>query len=73
MKLHIIVKYGEVMEVNPLTITIENQDKPEDKYYIHKDKKWKDFCKKHHFNPRTDVNGKIYRLYLDLCAEGIIK
>ena len=47
----------------------------EQKYNPLKDEKWIEFCKKHNFHPKKDYyygEGKIFRLYLDLCANDLI-
>lgn len=44
----------------------------EREYHVWNDEKWKKFCKEHHFDYKNDVFGKIYDLYLRLCAEGMI-
>lgn len=70
-----IIQDREVIEISLSSIPIiplKEGGLPEDKYYKHRDKKWIKFCKEHHFHPRKDANGKIYNLYLQLCAEGII-
>ena len=41
-------------------------------YFPWEDSKWKKFCKDHNFNYAQDSHGKIYDLYLQMCAEGMI-
>lgn len=72
MKVHIMVGFNDAVELNPSTVDIIEGTAPSDKYYLFLDKKWQKFCKDHNFSPTKDANGKIYDLYLQLCAEGII-
>ena len=70
--LHIQVKFGDIIEINPLTLSIEEGEEDCHKYHKSTDEKWKKFCKEHNFNLQSGRNSKIYNLYLQLCAEGII-
>lgn len=70
--LHLILDNKEIFEVNVLSLSIAQGNVEHDKYYKHLDEKWIKFCKEHNFNPHTDANNKVYRLYLDLCAEGLV-
>ena len=70
-----IIQDREIIEISLSTIPLvpsKGAKSFEDKYYKSRDEKWRKFCKEHHFHPHKDANGKIYRLYLQLCAEGII-
>lgn len=51
-----------------IVVSIEYEESKFDKYT---EPKWVNFCKKHHFHPVKDAHGKIYELYLELCAEGL--
>ena len=70
MVVHVQVGYNEYAMVNTSFRLVEKDTN--DKYYKHKDEKWRAFCKKHKFHPQKDANGKIYHLYLRLCAENLI-
>lgn len=73
MLLHIRTGYYEVWEVNPTSLSSVSESPcfTPDRYNKYRDEKWRRFCKEHHFHPIEDANNKIYRLYLDLCAEGL--
>ena len=70
MKVHIVYKGYEVWEINLTSLPLESEGYPS-KYHKGEDKKWIKFCKEHHFHPIQDAEGKIYDLYLQLCAEGL--
>jgi len=69
--MHIVVSFGEVVEINTSSLQIDTEEDKGD-YRVWKDKKWYKFCKDHNFHPIKDAYGRIYQLYLQLCAEGII-
>lgn len=69
MKVHIVYKGYEVWDINLTSLPIEPEECK--RYHIGTDKKWIKFCKEHHFHPIKDSRGKIYDLYLQLCAEGL--
>lgn len=73
MLLRIRTGYFEVWEINPtsLSVSVEESSDFAEKYHKCKDRKWFKFCKEHNFNPYKDADGKIYDLYLRLCAEGL--
>lgn len=70
-----IIQDREIVEISLSTIPLipsKGARSFEDKYHKFRDEKWIKFCKEHRFHPTKDANGKIYNLYLQLCAEGII-
>lgn len=70
MKAIIRITMWESLEIETLTITREVP--AEDHFCKFTEKKWIKFCKEHNFNPIKDCRGKIYELYLQLCAEGLV-
>lgn len=63
----------ESLEINTLTVNIDMDILSRyERFTPWEEPKWIKFCKKHNFNPIKDFNTKFYRLYLDMCAEGII-
>lgn len=73
-RVHIMSK-GEFLEINihSINITLDTNASSYERFIPWEEQKWIDFCKKHRFNPERDYYTKIYRLYLDMCAEGLIK
>ena len=69
MKVHVVYRAFEVWEIS---LTPLPEPECGSKYNKLSDKKWRSFCKAHHFHPTKDANGKIYDLYLKLCAEGLV-
>lgn len=63
-----IVTKGECIIIN----TVISDDSIQERMDPTREAKWVKFCKKHRFNPRKDYNTKIYRLYLDLCINGLV-
>lgn len=72
MKRYIRITFSEVIEIDDQELIVpETPIVPtREKYHIWEDEKWKKFCKEHNFNHRE--YGKIYDLYLRLCAEGLV-
>lgn len=61
-------------ESDYIDFSIVHTRKCEEPKHFHgwEEPKWVNFCKKHHFNPKKDYRSKIYHLYLQLCAEGMV-
>lgn len=73
MKVHLI-QNGELLEFDTLTVHIEvdSYDSNYEMFIPQEEYKWVQFCRAHNFSPTKDYGGKIYRLYLEMCAEGLI-
>ena len=69
-----IVHNGEDIEINvtSINITLGANSSSYDRIIPWEEPKWINFCKKHKFNPIKDYNTKIYRLYLEMCAEDML-
>ena len=65
------VPVSEYIEDEPCCITVSIEYE-ESRFCRESEPKWIDFCKEHHFHPVKDAYGKIYDLYLELCAEGMV-
>jgi hypothetical protein len=74
LRVHIISK-GESIEINihSINISLDTNGSPYEKFIPWEEPKWIQFCKEHKFHPIKDYDTKIYRLYLDMCTEGLIK
>ena len=70
MKLHMI-HHGELLEFDTLTVHIEVLQYGSEYSCPQEEDKWVKFCKEHHFDPISDYDSKIYKLYLELCSEGM--
>jgi hypothetical protein len=68
-KIVVRTSYYDYAELNIPIITVQVGDS---RFYRDREEKWIEFCKKHNFNPHKDAYGKIYDLYLELCAEGLV-
>lgn len=72
MKVTIKVSTYDVVEINiPVIMQEECADNNCDKYHSYADPKWKKFCRDHNFDSRKPW-GKVYDLYLRMCAEGML-
>lgn len=72
-RVHIMSK-GESIEINihSINVTLGSNASSYERFIPWEESKWVDFCKKHRFHPVKDYGGKIYRMYLDMCAEGLL-
>lgn len=66
-----IMHQGESIEVNIHSINISIEEHVEE-FIPWEEPKWIKFCNKHRFHPVNDYGGKIYRMYLEMCAEGLV-
>ena len=71
-QLHLVISPLEVIEIKQIIILRDDSKSDDDKYNKFTDPKWIKFCKDHRFHYVKDSYGKIYELYLQLCAEGLI-
>lgn len=73
MKVYLI-QHGELLEFDTLTIHIEvtSYGSNYDRFVPQEEPKWVEFCRKHKFSPTRDYGSKVYRMYLEMCAEGLI-
>lgn len=70
LKKQILISEEEVFEFEPaICVSLFSTEKGD--YSPLKDEKWLKFCKEHKFNPQNN-KGKIYDLYLRMCAEGML-
>lgn len=71
MKVTIKLSMWDYIEVETTTL---KKELPSGNSYFRRaeEDKWVKFCKKHNFHPIHDAHGKIYDLYLELCAEGLV-
>lgn len=66
-----IMHQGESIEINVHSINISIEEHTGE-FIPWEEPKWRKFCKAHNFDRIKDYGGKIYRLYLDMCAEGML-
>lgn len=71
LKKQIIVSEEEIFEFDAPAICVSLFSTEKGDYSPLKDEKWLKFCKEHRFNPQNN-KGKIYDLYLRMCAEGML-
>lgn len=71
LKKQIIVSEEEIFEFDTPAICVSLFSSEKGDYSPLKDEKWLKFCKEHNFNSKN-VQGKIYNLYLEMCAEGML-
>ena len=72
-KVHIIHR-GELIEIdiNSINTSLSANSSSYERFIPWEEQKWIDFCYKHKFHPVKDYGGKIYRMYLEMCAEGLV-
>lgn len=73
LRVHVMSK-GESIEINihSINISLDANTSSYERFIPWEEPKWIDFCNKHRFHPVNDYGGKIYRMYLDMCAEGLL-
>lgn len=72
LRVHVMSK-GEAIEVNIHSINITlGANSSYERFIPWEEPKWIKFCKEHRFHPVKDYESKIYRMYLDMCAEGML-
>ena len=71
MKVHLIIDH-DCVEVETVIIDFGIIRETEDYFFPCEEPKWVKFCKDHRFNPKEDYNTKIYKLYLEMCAEDML-
>lgn len=73
LRVHVMSK-GESIEINihSINITLDTNSSSYDRFIPWEESKWIKFCKEHRFHPIKDYESKIYRMYLEMCAEGML-
>ena len=71
LKKQILISEEEIFEFDAPSICVSMFSTEKGDYSPETDEKWLKFCKEHNFNSKN-TRGKIYNLYLEMCAEGML-
>lgn len=71
LKKQILISEEEIFEFDTPSICVSMFSTEKGDYSPETDEKWLKFCKEHNFNSKN-TRGKVYNLYLEMCAEGML-